>query len=248
MAVPRVAGVGDLPGGDLQRGEQGGGAVPDVVVGGLLRQARAASAGSARSGPAPGSGTSRRSTAPPPSPAGPGTARPRRGPWPPARVGGELERLAPPRLQPPLAPDPGDPHVRDAHPGCDRPAAALDQCVTPSVSGGGSSVASTTATSSTSAGRPGFGRSSRPAIPRRRTASSTRSPSAWTPRPAPRSRSCPPLRPATRSAPAAPTRPATTDDRVHRTNSARSSAASPQPQSTTYTMLPRGKATSFTRH
>ena len=41
----------------------------------------------------------------------------------------------------------------------------LDQCVTPSFSGGGSSVASTTATSSTCAGRPGFGRSSRPAIP-----------------------------------------------------------------------------------
>ena len=41
----------------------------------------------------------------------------------------------------------------------------LDQCVTPSRSGGGSSVASTTATSSTVFGRPGFGRSSRPASP-----------------------------------------------------------------------------------
>ena len=38
MPVPAVAGVGDLAGGDLQRGEQGGGAVPDVVVGALLRQ------------------------------------------------------------------------------------------------------------------------------------------------------------------------------------------------------------------
>ena len=30
------------------------------------------------------------------------------------RVGGELERLPPPRLQPPLPPDPGHPHIRDA--------------------------------------------------------------------------------------------------------------------------------------
>jgi hypothetical protein len=41
----------------------------------------------------------------------------------------------------------------------------LDQCVTPSRAGGGSSVASTTATSSTCAGRPGFGRSARPPMP-----------------------------------------------------------------------------------
>jgi hypothetical protein len=41
----------------------------------------------------------------------------------------------------------------------------LDQCVTPSVPGGGSSVASTTATSSTCGGRPGFGRSSSPPMP-----------------------------------------------------------------------------------
>ena len=38
MPVPRLAGAGDLAGGDLQRGEQGGGAVPDVVVGAPLRQ------------------------------------------------------------------------------------------------------------------------------------------------------------------------------------------------------------------
>jgi hypothetical protein len=36
-----VAGVSDLAGGDLQRGEQRGGAVPHIVVGGLLRQAGA---------------------------------------------------------------------------------------------------------------------------------------------------------------------------------------------------------------
>ena len=36
MPVPVLAEPGDLAGGDLQRGEQGGGAVPDVVVGALL--------------------------------------------------------------------------------------------------------------------------------------------------------------------------------------------------------------------
>src|SRR5215204_2379477 len=41
----------------------------------------------------------------------------------------------------------------------------VDQCVTPSRSGGGSSVAATTAASSIIRGRPGFGRSSRPPTP-----------------------------------------------------------------------------------
>jgi hypothetical protein len=40
VAVPRVAGVGHFPGRDLQRGEQRGGAVPNVVVGLLLRDPR----------------------------------------------------------------------------------------------------------------------------------------------------------------------------------------------------------------
>jgi hypothetical protein len=40
VAVPRVAGVGHLAGGDLQGGEQGGGAVPDIVMGLLLRDSR----------------------------------------------------------------------------------------------------------------------------------------------------------------------------------------------------------------
>ena len=39
VAVARVAGVDDLAGRDLQGGEQGRGAVPDVVVGLLLGQA-----------------------------------------------------------------------------------------------------------------------------------------------------------------------------------------------------------------
>ena len=40
VAVPRVAGVGDSPGSNLQGREQGGGAVTDVVVGLLLRDSR----------------------------------------------------------------------------------------------------------------------------------------------------------------------------------------------------------------
>lgn len=40
MTMARVALVGDLPGGHLQSSEQGGGAVPDVVVGVLLDPAR----------------------------------------------------------------------------------------------------------------------------------------------------------------------------------------------------------------
>jgi hypothetical protein len=36
VGVPLIADVGDLAGGDLQRGEEAGGAVPDVVAGGLL--------------------------------------------------------------------------------------------------------------------------------------------------------------------------------------------------------------------
>ncbi len=39
VAVPRVAGIGDLAGGDVQGGEQRGGAVAAVVVAGALGQA-----------------------------------------------------------------------------------------------------------------------------------------------------------------------------------------------------------------
>ena len=39
VPVPWFAHAGDLAGGDLERGEQGGGAVPDVVVGALLGMA-----------------------------------------------------------------------------------------------------------------------------------------------------------------------------------------------------------------
>jgi hypothetical protein len=39
VPVPGVAGAGHLAGGGLQRGEQAGGAVPDVVVAALFRDA-----------------------------------------------------------------------------------------------------------------------------------------------------------------------------------------------------------------
>jgi len=46
-----------------------------------------------------------------------------------------------------------------------RASSRLDQCVTPSRSGGGSKVASTIATSSVVRGLPAFGRSASPPIP-----------------------------------------------------------------------------------
>ena len=52
--------MGDLAGGDLQCGEQRGGAVAHVVVGAAARPARAAPAASAGCAPGPGAGTSRR--------------------------------------------------------------------------------------------------------------------------------------------------------------------------------------------
>ncbi len=52
VAVPGIAGIGgDLPGSDLQRGEQRGGAVALVVIGlpGLGKPGRSASIGAVRS-------------------------------------------------------------------------------------------------------------------------------------------------------------------------------------------------------
>ena len=122
MAVAGVARVGHLPGGDLERGEQGGGAVADVVVGGLLGQAWPHRQD--RSGPVQGldlgflvdrqhHGLLRRVQVEPDDVAYLGLQ---------LRVGGELERLPPPRLQAPLAPDPGNPHVRDPQLGGQQPA------------------------------------------------------------------------------------------------------------------------------
>ena len=52
MPVLGVAGAGDLAGGGLQRGEQRGGAVPDVVVAALFRMpGRMASTGALRTSP-----------------------------------------------------------------------------------------------------------------------------------------------------------------------------------------------------
>ena len=56
MPVPRLAQPGHLAGRDVQRGEQGGGAVPDVVVGAFLRHDRLHRQHRLPSGPRPGSG------------------------------------------------------------------------------------------------------------------------------------------------------------------------------------------------
>jgi hypothetical protein len=57
----------------------------------------------------------------PPCPEGPGTARSRRGPWPPDAAGGEPEALGAPRLLLPLPPCPGHRDVGDARPGGQQP-------------------------------------------------------------------------------------------------------------------------------
>ena len=114
--MPRVAGIGDLAGGDLERREQRGGAVADVVVGRLLRQPGAHRQD--RRGPVQRLDLGflvdrehhrllRRVQIQADDVADLGLQ---------LRVGGELERLAPPRLQTPFAPDPRDPHVRDPRP------------------------------------------------------------------------------------------------------------------------------------
>lgn len=77
-AVAGLAGGCDAAGGDLQGGEQGGGGVPGVVVGAPPRSCPAPWAASGRCGPGPGSGTSRRRTAPRRCPGVPGTGPPRR--------------------------------------------------------------------------------------------------------------------------------------------------------------------------
>ena len=136
------------------------------------------------------------------------------------RVGGELEALRPPRLQAPFPPD-----VRDFT--LEMPSSAAssrdDQCVTPSRSGGGSSVASTIATSrSTAAGPASAGPPAR-RYPRRRTASSRRSPSAWTPRPGARSHSSRSRPPASSTILARCASPARIDgDRTHEASTSRS--------------------------
>ena len=180
MPVAGVAGVGDLAGGDLQRGEQRGGAVADVVMGGLLRQA--GSHRQDRRGPVQGLDLRLLVDAQHDRVLG----RVQVEPDDVAdlrlqlRVGGELERLPPPRLQPPLAPDPRHPHIRDPQLAGQQPARPVrhpqllrrrlqrrehDRDLV-------------------DLRRPAWlGRSSSPPIPSRHTASSTRSPSAWTPRP-----------------------------------------------------------------
>ena len=121
MAVPGQAGLLDPAGGHLQRGEQRGGAVADVVVGLLLRHPRQDRQD--RRGPVQGldlrflidaehHGLLRRVQIQPDHVA---DLRVELG------VGGELERLDPPRLQLPLAPDPRHRGERDPQLGAQQP-------------------------------------------------------------------------------------------------------------------------------
>ena len=117
VGVTRVAGVGgDLAGGDLQRGEQAGGAVANVIVGLLLGNALAQRQN--RLGPiqrldlaflvdADHYRTRRRIQVEPHHVAQLGFQ---------LRVGGKLERLHPVRLDAPLAPDPRHRGERDPQP------------------------------------------------------------------------------------------------------------------------------------
>ena len=248
MAVPRVAGVGDLAGGDLQRGEQGGGAVPDVVVGlpSPAGPGRIGRIGAVRSSAWIWDFSSIESTT---ALSGgfrysPTTSRTL------ASSCGSVENLnvsRPPRLQAPLPPDLGDPHV--ARCPAARPAAGSTSASPPAAPAAAPASPAPPRPRRSCAGRPGFGRSSSPAIPSaayrffhaitvgldtptRRTISS----------------SPPHRRPATRSAPAAPTPPASTATASTTPAPHDPAAAPPQPQSTASTMLPRGKVTSFTRH
>src|SRR5512135_3850433 len=83
MAVPVGAGLGNLAGGYFQRGEQGRGAVPEVVEAGRLGVAGGRAA-PAQSAPGPAAAVSRPRRAPPPSPVDADRARRRRGSCPPA--------------------------------------------------------------------------------------------------------------------------------------------------------------------
>jgi hypothetical protein len=119
--LPGQARLGDLAGGHLERGEQGGGAVADVVVGLALRVA--GQQRQDRSGPVEGLHLRflvhaqhhrlvRRVQIQPHDVADLRLQ---------LRVGGELERLGPPGLQPPLPPDLAHPDMGDAELGAEQP-------------------------------------------------------------------------------------------------------------------------------
>ena len=114
MPVAGVAGVGHLAGGDLQGGEQRGGAVPDVIVAALFgdpgpqRQHRRGPLQRLGLGlliHAQDDSLVRRVEVQAHHVADLGLQ---------LRVGGELETLRPPRLQPELPPHLGDLHIRQA--------------------------------------------------------------------------------------------------------------------------------------
>ena len=160
--MPRLAQPGDLPGRDIQRGEQGGGAVPDIIVGTFLRHERLHR--QHRRGPVQGLDLRllvhtkhyrvlRRCQV---QPDDVGDLRDQFG------VGGELERLRPPRLHPRFPP-----RLRIVLLLVFRCAASNrdDQWVIPSFFGGGVKVTEMIFDRSTSRGRPDRGSSINPSMP-----------------------------------------------------------------------------------
>ena len=226
VPVPRVAGVGHLAGGHLQRREQRRGAVPHIVVRSASPAHRAVAAAPARCGPAPALGISHRHTARSPCSGGfrysPTTSRIlASSSW----VGGELERLHPPRLQAPLLPRRGHREVADAQMLGQQPARPVRHTQLRAAAAPASPTRWRPGRSAR--GRPDLGRSSNPATPSAATAASSRSPPACSTRPGARSRSCPPRRQPATPPCARCARPARNDgDRVHDSNSSRSRADS----------------------
>ncbi len=157
MAMPGLAGVDDRAGSDLERGEQRGGAVAEVVVGGLLRQSRTQRQD--RGGPLQGLDLAFSSMQSTTAFSGgckysPTTSRTF------ASSSGSVENVNVSTRQGCRS------QLRQIRATVAKPtpnsaaSSRLDQCVTPSRRGGGVNVATTTCASSTRRGRPERFRSS----------------------------------------------------------------------------------------
>ena len=162
VAVKLIAGLGHVSGGHLQGGEQGGGAVTHVVVRGSLGQA--GTQGQDRRGAIEGLDLAllidaehdrllRRVEVETDDVAHLGLK---------GGVGGELELLSPPGLQPVAPPTAGHGGIADPKPAASR---RLDQWVTPRPAGGGSRVRARISASSTVRGRPERGASAKATRP-----------------------------------------------------------------------------------
>ena len=212
MAVARLAGVGHPAGGDLQRREQGGGAMADVVVGAPLGPARAYRAKRLSAFQRLDLGllvhaqhdrVRRRVLVQPDHVADLGLQ---------LRIGGELERLGLPRLEIMLGPNPGHRAVAEPQLGGQQPRRPVGH--TPGLSGGGARlvarISARRVAANCSGGGPGeAGQPAGRSVPRAHSACARRSPSGERYQVAQRSRCWRSLRrPAAGSWPAGPMQPA----------------------------------------